>query len=81
MQRGPTKTQLEVIMHVANGMRHDEIAETTHRSASSVRKILTNARRATGARTNAHLVSMVIAAGLLTWNPDDNERQVNGNHE
>lgn len=78
MQKELTITQLEIIVCVANGMRHDEIALTTHRSESTVRKILANARRAIGAKTNAHLVSMVIASGVLVWQPDEREHIING---
>lgn len=76
-----TKTQLDIVVLVANGMRHEEIAQQTHRAVSSVQKILYNARRVTGARTNAHLVSMVIASGILEWNPNSEEREVNNAHE
>lgn len=71
-----TKIQLELVVHVANGLRHDEIAETTHRSLSSVKKTLATAQSRAGARTLAHLVSIVIAQGLLEWIPDEGERQI-----
>jgi len=71
-----TRIQLELVVHVANGLRHDEIAEATHRSVSSVKKTLATAQARAGARTLAHLVSIVIAQGLLEWTPDG-ERQMN----
>ncbi len=75
-----THTQLELVMHVANGLRYDEIATLTHRSESSVKKTLTTARKNSGAHTMAHLVSMVIATGVLEWVPDDSERRLNGDN-
>jgi DNA-binding CsgD family transcriptional regulator len=78
MERELTRTQLEVVVHVANGMRYDEIAVVTHRSESSVRKIIKAARGAAGAKTTPHLVSMVIASGVLEWTPGTSERRING---
>ena len=74
MERQPlTQTQLELVVHLANGMRVDEIAETTHRSPSSVQKTLATAQKRAGAFTLPHLVSIVIASGVLEWQ-DDGER-------
>lgn len=73
-----TQTQLEVVVHLANGMKMEEIAQETHRSRSSVAKVLNSARDRAGARTLPHLVSIVIASGVLEWKPDDNERALNG---
>lgn len=78
MQRELTQIQLELVVLVANGMRYDEIASVTHRSESSVRKILKSARSAAGAKTTPHLVSMVIASGILEWTPGANEHRING---
>lgn len=75
MDQPLTKTQLELVVHIANGLRHDEIAEKTHRSVSSVKKTLATAQSRAGARTLPHLVSIVISQGLLEWSPDG-ERQV-----
>jgi len=63
---------------VANGYRPAEIAEIVHRSESSVEKTLRTAKRNTGARTMAHLVSLVISTGVLEWLPDEQERKING---
>lgn len=80
MDRPLTKVQLELVVHLANGMRHEEIAVLTNRSESSVRKILTKARKAAGARTMPHLVSLVIASGVLEYEPEGGTRTLNGNH-
>lgn len=73
-----THDQLEVVMYVANGLKYGEVAKATHRSRSSVDKIIIAARKNAGAATTAHLVSMVIAEGLLVWSQEGNERVMNG---
>lgn len=77
MDKELTQTQLEIVVLVANGSRYDEIADQTHRSVSSVKKILGAARLRAGAITIPHLVSLVIASGVLEWSPDQRERQIN----
>lgn len=77
-ERPLSRTQLELVVLVANGYRPAEIAEIVHRSESSVEKTLRTAKRNTGARTMAHLVSLVIASGVLEWQPDVSERKING---
>ncbi len=79
MAKELTRTQLEIIVHVANGLRYEEIAALTHRSESSVRKILLTARVNAEANSTAHLVSIVIATGVLEWR--GNERRLNGTSE
>lgn len=76
--RGLTKRQLELVVHLANGHRVEEIAVMCHLSASSVEKTIRAARQRTGARTVAHLVSLVIASGELEWNPTGQVRYLNG---
>lgn len=71
-ESGLTGLQLEIVMHIANGLRDKQIAELMHRHYSHVGKTLSAARRKVGANTNAHLVSIVIAHGDLVW--EDNER-------
>lgn len=70
-----TLAQLEIVMHLANGMTIEEIAKQVHRSKSGVKQILATARRQCGAKTLPHLVSIVIAQGELVWHGD--ERSVN----
>lgn len=72
-----TQTQLELVVHLANGHRMSEIATLTHRSESSVKKTLSTAQKRAGARTLPHLVSIVIASGVLEWT-NDGERALNG---
>ena len=69
-QQPLTQTQLELVVHVANGFKMEEIADKVHRSKSSVEKTLAAAQRRAGAKTLAHLVSIVIASGLLEWQED-----------
>lgn len=68
---GITDRQLEMVRHLANGMSLDEISKEMHLSLSSVKQSLASARRATGARTLPHLVSIVIAQGVLYWVDDE----------
>lgn len=70
MDQPLTRIQLEIVVHIANGLRPAEIAEIVHRSESSVKKVLATAQRSAGAKTLPHLVSIVIASGILTWTPD-----------
>lgn len=78
VDRPLSRIQLEMVALVANGYRPAEIAEIVHRSESSVEKTLRTAKRNTGARTMAHLVSLVISTGVLEWLPDEQERKING---
>jgi len=78
-QQPLTVIQLELVVHLANGKRMNEIAEATHRSRSSVEKTLSTAQKRAGAKTLPHLVSIVIAQGMLEWQSDDQERKLNGN--
>lgn len=76
MENPLTQTQLELVVLLANGHRHEEIARLTHRSVSSVNKTFATAQRRAGARTLPHLVSIVIASGVLEWT-HDGERALN----
>jgi len=67
--------QLEIVMHLANGMRIDEIANNMDRSRSYVAKLADSARFKTNAKTLAHLVSIVIASGQLEWRNGGRELQ------
>ena len=71
-----TQTQLELVVHVANGYKMAEIAEMSHRSESSVKKTIAVAQKRAGARSLAHLVSIVIASGVLEWCVDEHERHI-----
>lgn len=74
MEQPLTRMQLELVVLLANGYRIEEIARETHRSTSGVSQILTTARKATGARTLPHLVSIVIASGVLEWTTDGDRK-------
>lgn len=73
-----TPRQLELVVHLANGHRVEEIAIMEHLSVSSVEKTIRTARKRAGARTVAHLVSLVIASDSLEWNPEHRVRYLNG---
>lgn len=70
--------QLEIICMVANGHTGNEIAAKLHRSKPNIDHSIMKARKKVGAKNTAHLISMVIARGLIEWNNDDNERVVTG---
>jgi|tagenome__1003787_1003787.scaffolds.fasta_scaffold20918980_2 DNA-binding CsgD family transcriptional regulator len=70
-----TIAQLEIVVHIANGLRVGEIARKTYRSESWVRQSLTAAQRRAGAKTIPHLISIVIASGVLEWS-DQGERRI-----
>jgi DNA-binding CsgD family transcriptional regulator len=74
-----TVRQLEHVCLLANGYTIDEIAKKLFVSRGTSEKTLMAARRRVGAITNAHLVSIVIAAGDLEWNTDTEMRSLNGN--
>jgi len=71
-----TFRQLEMVVHVANGLTTAEIAEHMHLSQSSVQQTLDKARTRASAKTLPHLVSIVIASGALEWNEDKSTRGV-----
>lgn len=77
MEQPLTREQLGLVVHLANGLTQAEIARCTHRSESSVNKMLNTARRRAGAKTMPHLISIVIASGVLEWTPD-RDRAING---
>lgn len=70
MPRELTERQLELTIHIANGHRPEEIARIMHLSLGSVEKTLARARKNAGARTQAHLVALVIASGLTSFDPE-----------
>ncbi|MEM8988269.1 MAG: helix-turn-helix transcriptional regulator [Pseudomonadota bacterium] len=51
-----TPRQRDVLMHIANGLRADEIAHELGVSVAMVRKHEADIRKRLGARTNAHAV-------------------------
>ena len=78
-QNDLTDLQLQIVMHLANGMTFDEIAHSVDRSLQNVKKHTMLARQKTGANTVPHLVSIVIARGQLEWSPPMGGRVINGN--
>lgn len=69
-------TQLEIIMHLANGKQIDDIAVVMHRSRSDINRRIATARKHCQASTIPHLVSIAIATGDLVW--QDEQRTLNG---
>jgi DNA-binding CsgD family transcriptional regulator len=70
-----TNRQLQIVMHLCNGLSQEEIAATMHLSLSSVNQTIASARRAAKAKTTVHLASIVIASGRLYWT-DDGDRAI-----
>jgi predicted DNA-binding protein (UPF0251 family) len=64
-------------MHLANGLRYEEIGERMGLSLSSIKQSIAAARRRAGANTIPHLVSIVIANGDLVWNEPNATRSLN----
>lgn len=71
-----TARQLEIAKHLANGMRVEEVALELHLSSSTVDKTIGRMRKKIGARTVAHLVSILIAQGDLVWIDDISQRDL-----
>lgn len=65
-----TDKQLEVVMHLCNGLTLDEIAKEMHYSLSNVKTHLRAAKSNADAKSTAHLVAIVISRGSLFWTPD-----------
>ncbi|HWI67370.1 MAG TPA: hypothetical protein VNS88_03185 [Nitrospiraceae bacterium] len=68
--------QLNIVMHIANGMAFRDIADTCVCSVSYVKQQAGVAKRKTQTRTLPQLVSVVIARGQLEWSPMDAGRVV-----
>lgn len=71
-----TNRQLELVCHLANGLRTAEAAKVMHISIATVDRTIKAARNKNNAHTVAHLVSIAIASGLLEWNEEDSGRSV-----
>ena len=69
-------TQLEIVMHLANGKQIDEICTEMHRSRTDINRRIALARKRVKANTIPHLVSIAIATGDLVW--QDEQRTLNG---
>jgi DNA-binding CsgD family transcriptional regulator len=67
-----TLRQLELVVHVANGMTFQEIAEAEMISRATVKNTLTMARERAGARNLPQLVAKCVAAGLIVNLADSN---------
>jgi DNA-binding CsgD family transcriptional regulator len=70
-----TTVQLEIIMHLANGLRTGEIAVATNWSEAVVKKKIGQARRDMSAKTVPQLVALVIADGLIVYEPEQRTHQ------
>lgn len=64
-----TDRQLEIVKHLCNGMSLEEISGEMYLSLTTVKNHVAAAKRLTGAKTNVHLASIVIASGKLYWTP------------
>jgi DNA-binding CsgD family transcriptional regulator len=70
-----TDRQVELVMHLANGLRYKEIADAMGLSLSSVKQTIKRAQKRAGASTVPHLVSLCIQDGELLWNEEEGERE------
>lgn len=68
--------QVELVMHLANGLRYEQIADAMGLSMSSVKQTVKRAQQNAGANTVPHLVSICIADGELVWNEEQGEREL-----
>jgi DNA-binding CsgD family transcriptional regulator len=66
--------QIECVMHLANGLRYEQIADAMGLSMSSVKQTVKRAQKNAGANTVPHLVSICIADGELIWRENERER-------
>lgn len=66
--------QLEIVMHLANGMTIEEIANEMSYSPSNINRHCGRARRAAHAKTLPHLVSIAIGCGVLVWDDEEHTR-------
>lgn len=66
---------LEIVLHLANGLRQQEIADTMGWSIKQIEKKIAQARLITGANTVAHLVAIVISRGYFVYKLDDDEEK------
>ena len=63
---GLTRSEIEVLQLLANGLTQDEIAVKLEISRLSVKKRTERARRAIDARNTIHAVTKAIAVGVVT---------------
>jgi DNA-binding CsgD family transcriptional regulator len=62
--------QLQIVMHIANGMSFTEVAKAVARSEANVKYHVGQAKAKCGAKTVPHLVSVVLGQGQLHWDGD-----------
>jgi DNA-binding CsgD family transcriptional regulator len=65
-----TLRQLQLLVHVANGLSAEEIADAEKISPSTVRNTLHSAKERAGARNLPHLVAIVVSCGLIAHQDD-----------
>lgn len=57
--------EIEVVAYLANGLTYREAAREVHLSTPSVKRHVSNALRATGARNTAQLCVLAVRSGQL----------------
>jgi len=65
-----TPRQLEFVLHVANGMTYQEIADSEFVTLGTVQNALDAARDRAGVRTITQLVALCVAAGFLVYHDE-----------
>jgi DNA-binding CsgD family transcriptional regulator len=59
-----------MLVHVANGLTAEEIAQVEMISPHTVRNTLAAAKERAGARNLPHLIAIVVSSGLIFHIPD-----------
>lgn len=65
-----TLRQLQLLVHVANGLTFDEISDEEGISPKTVKRHLDDARSRMGARNLPNLVALAVSAGMLVYLDD-----------
>lgn len=73
-----TDKQLEVVMHLCNGLTIAEIASEMNYSESSIKKHIKLAKQKIGARSNVHLAAIIISKGQIYYAPREDEMTMEG---
>lgn len=68
-----TERQLEIVMHLCNGLTIKEASEKMNYSEGNINRVLATARRSVGAKTTFHLIGIVMARDMLVYTPDEND--------
>lgn len=71
-----TDQQIEIVMHLCNGLTMEEVAVEMNYSIGSISRVLKTAKKNAGAKTTTHLIAMVILSGKLYYSPAGEDKAV-----